>query len=421
MTHVDVSSFASKTNLASLKTEIDKLNIDKSTQVPSDLAKLSNVVKNSVVKKTECNKLVGKVDNIDTTNFVLRTKYEKDGADLEKKLSDVDKKIPDVSNLVKKTDLNAKITEVEGKIPSISGLATNSALTAVENKIPDVSGLVKKTDFTTKVTEIEGKISSISSLATNSALTVVENKTPNVSSLVKKANLDTELKKIRERVTSNKTRHFQIESKLKKLEKFDSSYFKGKCHFEEDVTQNYLVFQPIYRYFRKIVGVGSGNYIYFWKSIVLSHKGLNSNTASNYTITPELSFYGTKTRVEFNGSCLKQDKVTYSHGTIVNIYIVYEISKNYNISTYPKLENSLFGAVSLTENADIDQYKYSRYGIGFDRKREFSFRNGFGRNCIILVAYMSSSSHTNNKKNNILVLGRDFVQGINGTTIYAEK
>ena len=70
MTHVVVSSFASKTNLASLKTEVDKLDIAKVTPVPDDLAKLSNVVKNDVVKKTEYKKLVGKVHNIDTTGFV---------------------------------------------------------------------------------------------------------------------------------------------------------------------------------------------------------------------------------------------------------------------------------------------------------------------------------------------------------------
>ena len=120
---------------------------------------------------------------------------------------------------------------------------------------------------------------------------------------------------------------------------------------------------------------------------------LNSNTASNYTISIELSFYGTKTIVEFIGSCLKQDKVIYSHGKIVNIYTVYEISKNYNTSTYPTLE------YCLTENADIDQYKYSGYGIGFDKKREFSFGSrGFDRNCIIFWADMNSSSHTNNNK-----------------------
>ena len=128
---------------------------------------------------------------------------------------------------------------------------------------------------------------------------------------------------------------------------------------------------------------GSGNYICFWKSKGLFDERLDSITASNYKITPELSFYGTKTKVEFNGSCLKQDKVTFSHGKIVNIYIFYEIGQNYNISSYPTLENCLFGAVSLTKNADIDQYKYSGYRIGFDRHGEFSFGNGVGKNCII--------------------------------------
>ena len=80
VTHVDVNSFASKANLASLKTEVDKLDIDKLTPVPNNLAKLSNVVKNDVVKKAEYNKLVGKVDNIDTTGFVFKTKCEKDGS-----------------------------------------------------------------------------------------------------------------------------------------------------------------------------------------------------------------------------------------------------------------------------------------------------------------------------------------------------
>ena len=109
----------------------------------------------------------------------------------------------------------------------------------------------------------------------------------------------------------------------------------------------------------------------------MSDRRLDANTASNYSITPELSFYVTKTRVEFNGSCLKKDEVSYNYGTIVNIYIVYEISKNYNISSYPTLENS------LTKNPDIDQYKYSGYDIGFDRHG----------------ADLISSVHANNKKN----------------------
>ena len=113
--HANVRSFASKTNLTSLKTEVDKIDAGKLKTVPVDLAKLSNVVKNDFVKKTEYNKLVGKVDNIDTTGFVLKTKYDTDKSDLEKKISDVDKKILDTSDLVKKRDYSSKITEIEGK------------------------------------------------------------------------------------------------------------------------------------------------------------------------------------------------------------------------------------------------------------------------------------------------------------------
>ena len=90
MTHVDVSSFSSKKSLASLKTEVDKVDADKIKAVPIDLARLSNVVKNDAVKKTEYNSLKTKVDSIDTTNFVLKTKYEKDGSDLEDKISKIE-------------------------------------------------------------------------------------------------------------------------------------------------------------------------------------------------------------------------------------------------------------------------------------------------------------------------------------------
>ena len=90
--------------------------IDKLTPVPNDLAKLGNVVKNDVVKKTEYTKFVTKVDNIDTTGFVLKIKYDTDKSDLEKKINDVDKKILDTNAFVKKTDYGSKITETENKI-----------------------------------------------------------------------------------------------------------------------------------------------------------------------------------------------------------------------------------------------------------------------------------------------------------------
>ena len=155
---VDVSSFALKSNLAAnLKTKVYKLDIDKLTPVPNDLAKLSNVVKNDGNKKTVYDKLVAKVNNVDTTGFVLKTTYDTDKSDLEKEKSYADKKLPDKSELIKKTDLNTKITEIESKIPSITGLATNLVLTAVENKIPDVSSLVQKTHYGTKISETENK------------------------------------------------------------------------------------------------------------------------------------------------------------------------------------------------------------------------------------------------------------------------
>ena len=157
VSHVDASSFAPKSNLDSLKTKVDKLDIDKLVPIPVDLSKLSDVVKSDVAKKTEYNKLVTKVDNIDTTNFVKETKYEKDGSDFENKISKIDKKYLMLVVWLKKTDFNSKINEVEDKIPSITGLATNSELTTAENKIPDVSSLVKKTYYNTKFSDIEKK------------------------------------------------------------------------------------------------------------------------------------------------------------------------------------------------------------------------------------------------------------------------
>ena len=151
ITHVDTSSFALKTNLANLKTEVDKLDIDKLVPAPADLSKLSNVVNNEVVKNTVYNKLVPKVDNIDTSDFVLKNKYATDKLELENK-------IPNINGLIKKSDYHAKITELENKIPDISNLATKTALTSVENKIPSISNLVKKIDYDTKATEIENKL-----------------------------------------------------------------------------------------------------------------------------------------------------------------------------------------------------------------------------------------------------------------------
>ena len=144
VTHVDTSHFALQTNLANLKTEIDKLEFDKLAPVPVGLSKLSDVLKNDVAKRTVYDKLVAKINNIDTSDFVLKTTYNTDKTELETKIADL-------TNFVKKI----KLTESENKIPDISNLATKTILTTVENKIPSVSNLVKKTDYNTKITDIE--------------------------------------------------------------------------------------------------------------------------------------------------------------------------------------------------------------------------------------------------------------------------
>ena len=142
-THVDVSSFASKTNLAALKTEVDKIDVDKLKTTPVDLAKLTNAVEHNLVKKTVYNTKVtstegqiagvtkNTIDNladitklkaIDTNSFVLKTKLASDVTTLENKIDTVDKKIPDISGLATKTSLNSylqtstfnsKVTEIK--------------------------------------------------------------------------------------------------------------------------------------------------------------------------------------------------------------------------------------------------------------------------------------------------------------------
>ena len=195
-----------------------------------------------------------------------------------------------------------------------------------------------------------------------------------------------------------------VENELKKLKNFDLSYFIGRRYFEEDGTPNYLVFQPLRKYFKADPSTDR----VLWKSKGLSTESIKQFTRSNNKFNPILDYCGTKTRIWFDGRCLKQDKVTFNHGKIVNICIVYEVriaKINGNRTSNLTVQNALFGGVSLTKNADVNKYKYSGYGIGFDRTSSFSFPGGGnGQNVIIFGVDMNSSVHVDNKGKDILIL-----------------
>ena len=184
---------------------------------------------------------------------------------------------------------------------------------------------------------------------------------------------------------------------MNKLKTFDSSYFIGRSHFEENGTQNCLVFQPLNKYFQLIANTLS---ILSWQSKELSTETIDPPTAS---FSPLIDYVGNKIRVKFTGSCLKQSsKLTCTHGKVVNIYNVYELGASSSNVNDPTLQNCLFGTVTLTKNADIDKYGDSGYRIGFDTRGSFSFPGGrFGQNVLIFEVDMSFSAQIDNKKNSV--------------------
>ena len=170
----------------------------------------------------------------------------------------------------------------------------------MENKMPSVSNLVKKADYDTKISEPEKKITDhnhnkyITTPEFNTLTASIFNARLVQEHLITKTDFDAKLSSLNRKITANKTKHLLVENELKKLKTFDSSYIIDKSYFEEDGTQNYLVFQSINRDFKVIANTG---YVSSWKS-----KGLSAE------------------------SCLKQNSITYTHGKTVKIYIVYEIS-----------------------------------------------------------------------------------------------
>ena len=158
-----------------------------------------------------------------------------------------------------------------------------------------------------------------------------------------------------------------------------------------------------------------------WKSKGLSNKTIKPPSISDNSLNLTVNYYGTKSRLEFRGSRLKQGEATFNHGKIVHIYTVYELDKTY-CKTHPTLVNCWFGAVSITKNADIDRNKYSGYGIGFDRTGVYLLPDSsFGRNVVIFGVDINSSVHVNNKWIDILILGTGPTQRLGEHSLTAEK
>ena len=146
------------------------------------------------------------------------------------------------------------------------------------------------------------------------------------------------------------------------------------------------------KYFKLNSVAGAADYILSWQSKGLSNESIKPPTTTNNSLIPELNYYGTKTRVKFTRSCLKQSSHILNHKNFVNISIAYELAASSSKFNDPTIKNCLFGAVTLTKNADIEKYKYFGYGTGFDRRSSFSFTSGgFGKNVLIFGADMITS------------------------------
>ena len=239
ITHVDVSSFASKTNLAALKTEVDKIDTDKLKTAPADLAKLTNAIENDVVKKTDYNTKVTSievqiagltksiVDNladitklkaIDTNSFVTRTKFSADTNALDDKIDGVEKKNPDISGLATKTSLNSylqtskfnsKVTEVESKI-KYTDIIAKCANTKVNTIRSNLTAYAKKADVATDITAIKNDY------VTNASLSSQLND-------LKSQHIATEVTGIDNKTKKNASDILALKNKLKQKEEAFSS------------------------------------------------------------------------------------------------------------------------------------------------------------------------------------------------------
>ena len=153
----------------------------------------------------------------------------------------------------------------------------------------------------------------------------VEDKISNISSLVKKSDYNTKIT--------------NIKNNVRQLQAYDLSYFKGKQYFGEGSgKKKFLVFLPLRKYFKLNSVVSVTDYVLSWQSKGLSNASIKLHATPNDSLSLKLSYYGTKIRVQFTKSCLKQSNHTFTHKKIVNIYIVYELAASSSHDSDPTLK-----------------------------------------------------------------------------------
>ena len=450
ITHFDVSSFASKTNLAALKTEVDKIDADELKTTPADLAKLTNAVEHDVVKKTDYNTKVtsieaqitrltkNTVDNladitklkaIDTNSFVTRTKFSADTNALDDKIDGVEKKIPDISGLATKTSLNdylqtsafnSKVTEVKNKIKDADIIA-KSVVTKANTIRSNLTDYAKKTDVATDITTI--KIDYV----TNASLTSQLNN-------LKSQRIATEVTGIDNKTKKNASDILALENKLKQKENTINENERGLSFnrgffFYKD--QSYLTYEC------KIGSFGFGltpRDISEWKSTGIYNYSSDSNmnaVANAKSNLPNLKNDG-RMHDHLSGNHFQQNVVGIPNdGNVINIYCVYKLDPIASTrDTSFTIQDALFGAMRITKNAtDNSKNNYKGYGLCFDEGSQFGHTMSKGgrthitngRNVLIFGADMSFSIHRTNIAKHIYLMGDGRTQGINDTTIYVEK
>ena len=447
ITHVDVSSYATKTNLAALKTEVDKIDTDQLKTGPDDLAKLSNVVKNDVVKKTDDNTKVTTIETqiagvtkntldnlgditkfkaVDTNNFVLKTKLASDVTTLENKIDTVDKKIPDISGLATKTSLtsylqtatlNSKVTEVENKIKATDIIA-KSAITKANTIKSDLTGCAKKADVATDITARKNDY------VTNASLTSQLND-------LKSQHIATEVTAIYNKTKKNASDILALENKLQQKEDTINENERGLSFnrgFFFYMDQSYLVYDCKMGSF----SFGSKD-VSAWKSTGIYNYPSRSNMnafGNSKSDLPNLKNDG-RMHVYLSGNRFHKNKLIIpNNNNAINIYCVYKLVPIASSrDTTFTIQKALFEAMQITKNADTSKYDYKGYGICFDEGTQFGHtitEGGFAhtanaRNVLIFGADMSFSVQATNRANHIYVMGDRFAQSIHNTTIYAGK